>query len=355
MPTDPTARFSADYTEARERFRAATADGPHGALEVLPGFTIDWAWRGDPAAADVLLFTSGLHGIEGFAGGAVQLELLDRLGDTPTLLVHALNPWGFANYRRVNEHNVDLNRNFLPPGEPYTFADPTFQLADRLLNPPTPPGLDAFWFGAAWLVARHGYQALKNAIVGGQYVNPKGLFYGGDRLQPGPSLLLPFLDGQLSAKRRVVHVDLHTALGPRGGRTLLLEGQAPPAQLARARATFGEGVKGWDASNKDAYIIRGGLCAELARRWPSVRYDGLTCEFGTRSNLPVLQALREENRLHHWGRGDSPAGDDRPLLPHPAKEGMRAAFAPRDAEWQAAVVGHAAPLLDAARALLSLD
>ncbi|MBM4391242.1 MAG: DUF2817 domain-containing protein [Deltaproteobacteria bacterium] len=63
-----------------------------------------------------------------------------------------------------------------------------------------------------------------------------------------------------------------------------------------------------------------------------VRYDGLTCEFGTQPNLQALAALRPENRLHHWAA----SRED-----HPAKAAMRAAFAPREARWEAAVLGHA--------------
>lgn len=348
--------FSPDYATARDRFRAATAHLPEadrGAIEVVDGLTIDWAWCGPRAPRDrVVVFTSGLHGVEGFGGSAVQLDLIARGLDLPTLMVHALNPWGMANLRRVNENNVDLNRNFLPPGASYRTDDPTYARVDALLNPTTPPGgFELFWPEVAWVVARYGYQTLKNAVVGGQGQNPKGLFFGGERLERGPSLLLPMLEAQLGGCERVVHVDLHSALGERGGRRLLLEGAAPPEQMARARAAFGPEVKGWDASNTEAYEIRGGLLGELPRRLAllprdgraPLRYDGFTCEFGTLNNLAVLARLRAENRLHHWGT---------PSLDHPAKLGMREAFAPLDAAWQAAVLAHGPALYASARAML---
>jgi len=65
---------------------------------------------------------SGIHGIEGFAGSAVQLALLDKwnrgeLDGKPTIvLVHVMNPFGMANWRRWNENSVDLNRNLLLDG-----------------------------------------------------------------------------------------------------------------------------------------------------------------------------------------------------------------------------------------------
>jgi hypothetical protein len=90
-----------------------------------------------------LIHLSGIHGVEGYAGSAIQSASLKYLGEqynknkqdkeefktsneeedveqeendvySPTIVfVHAMNPYGFANNRRVNEDNVDLNRNFL--------------------------------------------------------------------------------------------------------------------------------------------------------------------------------------------------------------------------------------------------
>ncbi len=342
---DTNHRFSTTYQEARAKFRAATAHLPHGALDVVEDLTIDWAWLGDPQAHRVALFTSGLHGVEGFPGSAAQLDLLAAPEGTAILFVHALNPWGMANLRRVNEDNIDLNRNFLPPGAAYAGSDSHYATCDALLNPRTPPeGLDFPYPQLAWLVLRNGYGALKNAIVGGQYDYPKGLFYGGARLAAGPRVLLPFLEEQLRGRERVVHVDLHSGLGTFGGRTLLLEGDADDAKIARVRGAFGPEVKTWDRSNADAYEIRGSLIREVERRLPGVRYDALVCEFGTWSNLKVLFALRAENRLHHWGA---------PRPDHPAKRALVEAFSPDHPAWRASVIAHGRFLRGAAAELLA--
>ncbi|MFP3338959.1 DUF2817 domain-containing protein, partial [Micrococcus sp. SIMBA_131] len=66
----------------------------------------------------VLFFTTGEHGIEGYAGAAViQLfveNYLDQIDASKTgiCLIHAINPWGMRHFRRVTENNVDLNRNY---------------------------------------------------------------------------------------------------------------------------------------------------------------------------------------------------------------------------------------------------
>lgn len=338
--------FSPTYALARERFRAATADLARGALELRDGLTIDWAYQGDPDAEDLVVLTSGLHGVEGFPGSAIQLALLEEPAPISILHVHALNPWGMANLRRVNESNVDLNRNFLPPGAAYTGIDEGYRRLSPLLNPKGPPRrLEAFWPRVAWELARHGLPALRNAVAKGQYEVPNGLFYGGAKLEEGPKLFLDFVDEHLAWRRRVVHVDLHSGLGKSGDRTLVLEGKAGDAQRERARSAFGE-VRAWDPSDPTAYEIVGGLCTEVERRLPSVRYDGLTCELGTVSNLEIIVSLRDENRV--WFE----CGGDRE---HPAVRRLLHAYCRPEADWRRAVLGHARPIREGAARMLAAD
>ena len=64
------------------------------------------------------MLISGTHGVEGFAGSALQVGLLDEgiqnelSPESAVLMIHAINPYGMAHLRRFNEDNVDLNRNF---------------------------------------------------------------------------------------------------------------------------------------------------------------------------------------------------------------------------------------------------
>jgi hypothetical protein len=76
----------------------------------------------DPSRA--LIHSSGLHGVEGFAGSAIRLALLEQLpsisSDGAILVLHALNPYGMAWFRHVNVNNVNLNRNFITSEEQRT-------------------------------------------------------------------------------------------------------------------------------------------------------------------------------------------------------------------------------------------
>src|SRR6058998_1186854 len=138
--------FSPDYFTAKRRFREM-AGKAGGRLEFLPldakgpnkeELGIDIAWFGNANPRSVLLHSSGLHGVEGFAGSAIQLQMLDDLPSLPTdaalVVVHALNPYGMAWLRRVNENNVDLNRNFLAD-ETFSGVPPTYAVLDSFLNP----------------------------------------------------------------------------------------------------------------------------------------------------------------------------------------------------------------------------
>jgi putative transposase len=100
--------FSRHYVEARARFLEASnscgatlyelalnTPGPGG--EVL---TIDIAVLGSERPKRVLVHCSGLHGVEGFAGSAIQLQLLQQdiepCSGGAVVLVHILNPFGMA-------------------------------------------------------------------------------------------------------------------------------------------------------------------------------------------------------------------------------------------------------------------
>ena len=124
---NPLDLFSPSYEVARHRFRDAATEA--GATmeqhqvdvgEPGAGLTIDIATVGSRTPSWAVVVSSGVHGVEGFFGSAIQLAWLSRQtagvpppGDGAVVLVHAVNPSGFSTLRRTNEANVDLNRNFL--------------------------------------------------------------------------------------------------------------------------------------------------------------------------------------------------------------------------------------------------
>lgn len=353
-PASPAADyFSVDYASARARFRASAgkagailhalaldAKAPEGA-----DLTIDIAWLGQPDARRFLLHSSGLHGVEAFTGSAVQLALLAQPPEVPAdcalVLVHVLNPYGMAWLRRTNENNVDLNRNFLAEDEHWHGAPELYDRIDPILNPPAPPGRDFFYLRALWQTWRHGFRPLKQAVARGQYEYPRGLFFGGRKLEQGPRLYLDWLQRHLTRAQYVFALDLHTGLGRWGEDTLLLEagaGATPPEQLS---AALDHPLVDVRADPGVAYEVRGGMGAGLARVFPVVPADFVLQELGTYSPLAVFHALREENRLHHYGA---------PKQDHPVKRRLMERLCPASARWRTRALGHGVRLAQRAAA-----
>ena len=290
MASIPTDYFSPDYFTARSRFRQKVEDaggrlkgleldakGPNG-----EDLTIDIAWFGAEHPRRVLLHSSGLHGVEGFAGSAIQLQFLDSMPPIPDdgaiVLVHVLNPYGMAWLRRFNENNVDLNRNFLGD-EGYAGVPEVYPKLDAFLNPQSPPSRDFYLLKAGWLILRYGFSALKQAVAGGQYEYPKGLFFGGERLQQGPEKYESFLGQRLASAEQIIAIDAHTGLGKYGEDTLLVE----PKDYAVLRPIFGGRVAPSEPEQSPAYRIRGGINSMIPRVLPKARVYSLIQEFGTYS------------------------------------------------------------------------
>lgn len=247
------AHFSDSYYQARALFRsraeAAGADLFSLPLEHLRtlDLTVDMAVL--PGSRDcVLLHISGTHGVEGFAGSAIQSALLERAAKSPSsaklrptvIFVHALNPYGFAQLRRFNEHGVDLNRNWLTQEE---FQERQKRDPNRLgyldvyglLNPTDLRGFNNwFWVKAIVHLATKGFDAIKKATIGGNYRFPQTLFYGGKELEPSLALLQAFLREHVdfSGVKKFAMIDVHTGLGPAGVDTLML-GAASDMAVAR--------------------------------------------------------------------------------------------------------------------------
>jgi hypothetical protein len=353
------ALFSGDYREARARFRDAASragmqllaypigqTGPHG--EEL---CLDVAVRGAASARRTLVVSSGTHGVEGYFGSAVQLRvlsqpaLLSRLESTRLVLIHAINPYGFAFKRRVNEDNVDQNRNFVLDTGSFCGAPEAYRALDPLLNPRTRPAkLELFWLRAAHALAKSGYQALKNAVAQGQYDFPQGLFFGGHAASAAQRILRAHVRSWVGEPERVLHLDLHTGAGRAGHYALMIDLPSDDPRVQRLGREFGAArVQGFDPRGV-LYEIRGALGPWLAERTPGVQYDCLLAEFGTYPALRVLAALRHENRLHHHAAA-SPALRE-------AREALFEMFCPRSPRWRESVMERALRLVwDAAEAI----
>lgn len=350
-PAEPAAQgaFSADYATARAAFhRAAEAAGarlePY--LHPLSGpageaLATDTAWIGPSQAARVLVLQSATHGVEGFCGSAVQVDVL-RAGpadwlpeDTALLCIHALNPHGFAWLRRVNEDGVDLNRNFIDFSQPLPANHGYDLLADALVPPPE-AGLEAVTVGDAALAdhaARHGQQALEAAVTAGQHTHRDGLFYGGT----GPTwsrltLESLMLRHRISERAAVAVVDIHTGLGPFGYGELICDHPPASQQVATARAWWGESVTEPALGTSSSGAKTGLVDFAWHAQGPHVVF--VTLEYGTYPTHRMFEVLRADHMLHRGGGG----GDWQAPRTRAVKAALRRHFYPDTDDWREQVL-----------------
>lgn len=344
--------FSANYHEAREKLVASAqkagatlrcytcpAMGPHG--EAL--YT-DVAWLGDPDAKKVLVTISGTHGVEGFCGSGFQIDWLssgrsaDLAPDTAALFIHAINPFGFAWIRRVNEDGVDLNRNYIEPGKPPPSNAAYDELADALVPPeltgPAGEAADAF---LAACRKRMGDLAYFRAVASGQYKHPDGLFFGGTGPTWSNRTLHEIMRQFLRGRTDVVGIDFHTGLGPFGYGDLITGDEPGSEGSARVRQFWGDSVAEMRKGQTVPMVEDGLTHRAFERELPEIRLTFAILEFGTYDRDLGRKALRADHWLHKHG---DPLGPEAA----PIKRALRRQYFPDTADWKEAVLfrGHQA-------------
>jgi hypothetical protein len=300
MPTIPDT-----YAQSRARFRAqadsicARWPGSQLTSHALPyedDLTIDWISAPGLTTQDrLLVLSTGEHGIEGYVGSAMlelfMDEYLPRLDPQTTglLLIHAINPWGMKHWKRTNPSNVDLNRNFIS----VNFAalksfNADYPALSSYLNPPKPLGNAArekmqFFGQTLHKLVSFGPGRVREAALMGQYVQPQGIYFGGQELQPETCVLMELYKSAFSGYAQIIHLDMHTGYGPRDQMTLV---NSPHEQMTAAETMTKYGAPRVAAANPDEfYTMQGDMLDweyELVRKeFPTAKIFAAACEFGT--------------------------------------------------------------------------
>ncbi len=354
--------FAASYASARGAWLSAVAarggrvdglrhpgTGPDG--EAL---WLDLAHFGDVQARSVLVIACGTHGIEGYAGSAVQTAWLrdDGPGTLPAgtavVLIHAINPWGFAHWQRGTENNVDLNRNFIAfpalpaPNLGYAELHPRLMLTSW-----NEPAIAQAFAAMDAFRARVGEQAFSDAFNGGQYLHADGIFYGGHEAEWSNLALRQLLPRQLGAARRCVLVDLHTGIGPYGQPFMI--NFDPPGSFGRerARAVWGdEALSGKGSTHTALASFQGLMIDAFAAALPGCEVSAVAVEFGTLERRRMQRA----HLAMAWMRRQSETSD----ALRQARAEYREAFIPSDPAWRASVLREGAALCRRGRDALVL-
>jgi len=348
--------FSSTYADARRRFTEAAeaagftperhinakVKGPRG-----EDLSTEVVRIGPKDAENVIFVSSGTHGVEGFCGSGAQVGMLasgihkELPPNTALVLIHAINPHGFAHERRVNEDNVDLNRNFRDHATPAP-ANKAYAEIHDLLIPDD-------WDGAARKAAddkilayidKRGERTFQAAVSTGQWEFPDGLFFGGKAPTWSNQLWRKLIRDHAGTAKRIVHLDFHTGLGAYGDCEVIFgPNKLIREDLARARAWWGKvtSTSDGDSVSADVQGVNPGAIAEEA---PQAQVTAVALEYGVVPVMDTLGALRADHWLYSKGKGDlaSPLGKQ-------IKKQIRNAFYGETDDWKERVYAKGAEVL----------
>jgi hypothetical protein len=349
--------FAHDYSSARLKFREA-AGAAGGELVIYENggetpdgenLSTDVALLGDPAARGVLVANAGTHGVEGFCGSGALVGWLRSaryraLDDgVRVVLVHALNPHGFAWLRRVNEDNVDLNRNFVDHDGDYPI-DPDYAALHPFLLPETWDEASSAAFDEAWsrIQTERGQFAAQAILSRGQYHFSDGVFFGGNAPTWSNQTFRNIVDRFVRGAPHVAFIDFHTGLGPYGTAELIHREPAGTPARQRLDSWYRHGLTSLpDGTTSSAASPDGLVEAALVRSLAESETTALTMEFGTYPMPRVLTALRADNWLHLRGDPESALGRH-------IKADIRECFYPDEDDWKELVFLRARQIMDRA-------
>lgn len=217
--------------KARAEIFTYELEGNSGSCDVSLATNV--ATLGLPAASNTVIISSGIHGVELPFGSVLQQHWLPAAQevclanrDVRFVFVHALNPFGAAHDLRNDQDNIDPNRNFVDFSKPQTTSENYRTLADAFAPAKlSVPALARAWgklltFG----FVTHGIGALKQALAGGQYDFPDGLYYGGIRPSWTREKWQEIVHDHVvhPELKKIWHIDIHTGEGPRGKLQLMV-------------------------------------------------------------------------------------------------------------------------------------
>ena len=177
---------------------------------------------------NLVVLTTGVHGMEGYIG-ATMLDVFFQevyptldTANTGVLVVANVNPYGMKYFRRYNENNVDLNRNFILDWDNFDLSsNKEYPKVDTFLGPTGKIGNGlwhevGFYLSLAKTAITEGADTVSDALLTGQYEYPQGVYYGGNGDVASTVYLKDVFSQCLdSAYENIVHIDIHSGYGPR--------------------------------------------------------------------------------------------------------------------------------------------
>lgn len=282
-----------------------------------------------------LVLSSGLHGIEGYVGHlmleAFIKDALPNLSHTEVVIYHPINPFGMAYYRRVNESNVDLNRNFSTnhfstSNEDYEKAKRFFKV--KKYHHPLFANI-RFMANILSVLISVGIKSFKRATLLGQHVLEEGIYFQSVQYQKSTEYMMSEIDHLYEDIKDVVWIDIHTGYGPKDEMSIvnstkeMMKPEDCQTQFNYPRVTT--------LDQDDFYQIDGDMIEYLYEKKPEDKNLYATCfEFGTKKEglwqqIQSLKAMMFENASYH-----KPMSKRFKIY---AKDLFLAQFRPKDDPW----------------------
>ena len=284
-------------------------------------------------ADKVVVIIAGTHGVEGFVGSAIEFDHIGLIASgqfvipehTAILIVHALTPWGYAWLRRCDEDGVDLNRNAVNFSLPLPENSGYELLKDYLFSSDYEQRKIAF----AAFEHQHGRAALEIAISGGQYTDPAGPFYGGNKPAHGRQVTEQLIQQFKLHEKSLAVIDLHSGLGPYGYGEIICDHPLDSPGIDVAQTWYGDSVS-LPALGTSSSVPKAGLIDYLWHGIMNDRSCHVTLEFGTYSTDHLFEVILTDHRL--WAQPDNRSAR------REHSQSMRRHFYPNDADWKASVL-----------------
>ena len=369
--TAPTASTATSYQQLRHQFLVAAQKiqarlhhYPHP-LKGMQGeelFT-DVAIVARPGTTKWLVSVSGTHGVEGFYGSMCQTKYLDHLAhaghqkhddDVGILMVHLINPWGTSWQRRVNEDNIDLNRNYLDYSRPAP-QNASYEDLHPLFTQQCATGQARVQSEAQWQTMENqlGATELKSQLEAGQYRHQDGLYFGGFAPAWSNLTLRAIMQEHLAGCTDAISFDLHTGAGAYGHPMLLGVAERDYPGLADAERIYGAWLykiltsPGQTTDTGISAAATGYTSQAMVEMMAGKRFTQLVIECGTYDGATAgHQALLDDHFLHLQGELE---GEHFQRV----KAALLEFFYPSDDDWRELVWVRTRQIFDRARAALA--
>ena len=301
-----------NYSEARNCFREYCLKTYHNYDKSSGNFlidrdqetTIDYLLLQHPKSTKLHILISGTHGVEGYAGSAIQFKTLENIlnksessSETPIsyLMVHALNPYGYRYNRRCTKNNIDLNRNYLESNNFYETDYPyqIFKLVSTYLYS------FSFIYLFFSILFEYGYTKAREYVVKGQYSYKQGLFYGGNKKEQNITVLENLLSTIDYTPYEDVYIfDIHTGLGNYGNLSIMVFQEETVKTLTNLPYNIHTKLINMNTNNmykESKGSIVDGIYEYLSKKEEVFNINPIILEYGTYSNLWIFTGLLLEN------------------------------------------------------------